>query len=79
MPGPTGGMLSAERAGRKATSGMPMSAKIRRNWSSTTSESAPATRSGGTEPEAGRGEKGTSAAKQASSPCVKVVSIPLPE
>ena len=54
-------------------------ANRRRNWSSTTSASAPTTSSERPAPSARRRHAGTSEARQASSPCVKVVSMPLPE
>ena len=45
VPGPTGGSSAARRGGRKRTGAMPSSAKSRRSCPSTTSASAPATRS----------------------------------
>ena len=55
---------------------MPICANSRVNWSSTTSASAPTTTS---EASFDAGSPGTSEARQASSPWVKVVSMPLPE
>jgi hypothetical protein len=78
VPGATAGMRSARRPGRNATSAMPSSAKSRANWSSTTSGRAPATTRPGRSGSAA-GSVGTSEARHASSPCVKVVSMPLPD
>ena len=55
---------------------MPSAAKSRRNWSSTTSASVPTTSSCVVSDAA---ICGTNEARQASSPWVKVVSMPLPE
>ena len=55
------------------------SSNSRRNWSSTTSASAPTTSSDRSASGVSAGRSGTSEARQASSPWVKVVSMPLPE
>ena len=58
---------------------MPMSVSKRRIWSSTMSASVPTIIKRGFEPEGKVGSTGTKAFRQASSPWVKVVSMPLPE
>ena len=61
---------------------MPRLSNKRVNWSSTTSASVPTTSSDGASPSAAAGcsgMAGTSDCRQASSPWVKVVSMPLPE
>ena len=78
VPSPTAGNSDARRDGRKRTGPTPRAAKSRMNWSSTTSASAPTTRRERAVP-GSAGISGTKAARQASSPSVKVVSIPLPE
>ena len=77
MPGPTAGRSMPLRGGRKRTSSTPIADSRRRNWSSTTSASAP-TISRERAVGASRGRIGARAARQASSPWVKVVSMPLP-
>ena len=71
--------LAARRGGKKCTGPMPRSANRRANWSSTTSASAPDHEQRPAQSAGAAGRLGTSAARQASSPCVKVVSMPLPE
>ena len=78
MSVPTAGALRDRRGGKKRTA-MPIALKRRSNWSSTTSASVPTTISVGRPDGASVGSVGTIAARHASSPCVKVVSIPLPE
>ena len=67
------------RGGKKSTAVMPMSASKRRIWSSTTSANVPTTSRRLPLPCGKIGSTGTMAFKQASSPWVKVVSMPLPE
>jgi hypothetical protein len=76
--GPTLGAV-VERWGGKKLTGTPSSAKMRASWPSTTSGSVPTTRSDRAAEGADSGSVSASAARQASSPCVKVVSMPLPE
>ncbi len=76
--GPTAGSAVERRGGRNCTGPMPSASNSRTNWSSTTSASAPTT-SSWSSPVLKGGSAGTSEARQASSPCVNVVSIPLPE
>ena len=76
--GPTAGMAWLLRGGKKLTC-KPMRSNRLRNWSSTTSAKVPTTIKAGAVSGALAGRPGTSAAKQASSPWVKVVSMPLPE
>ena len=78
VPVPTAGSSAARRGGRKPTGPTPIASKMRRNWSSTDSERAPTTSSDASPAGAVR-ISGTRAARQASSPWVNVVSMPLPE
>ena len=57
---------------------MPSALRMRRNWSSTTSASAPATISEGSASAGSWGRSSARAARKLSSPWVKVVSMPLP-
>ena len=78
VPGPTFGMSVLRRGGKKSTSLMPILLNRLRNWSSTTSAKVPTIKS--LLPSSFlAGRVGTMAARHASSPCVKVVSMPLPE
>ena len=76
---PTGAWSDARRGGKKRTRSMPMLLNRRMNWSSTTSARVPTTSSSCGARAACSGSPGTIDDKQASSPCVNVVSIPLPE
>lgn len=69
VPVPTTGMSWLWRAGRKATFSMPICLSWRAKWSSTTSGSAPTSSNCFVSAE---GRMGSSDARQASSPCVKV-------
>ncbi len=78
VPRPTGARSCARRGGKNRTGPTPRSSNRRRIWSSTTSASAPTTRSVRAS-SAASGSSGTREARQASSPWVNVVSMPLPE
>ena len=67
------------RGGRKCTGPMPSASNSRTNWSSTTSASDADDQELVRARSRAGGSAGTSEARQASSPCVNVVSIPLPE
>ncbi len=71
-----GGSRSERLGGRNCTCVRPIAANSLRNWSSTTSARLPTTSS---DSSAVSGRPGTSAARQASSPWVNVVSMPDPE
>ena len=74
--GPTAVVLSMWRAGSRRTGPTPIAPSRPSIWSSTTSGSAPTTRSSRASV---WGRTGTMQARQASSPSVKVVSMPEPE
>ena len=76
---PTGAMSEARRGGKNRTRSTPMCLNRRKNWSSTTSAKAPTTSSSVGALGALAGKPGTMEARQASSPWVNVVSMPLPE
>lgn len=73
---PIAGISSARRAGSVRTASIPIARISPTSWSSTTSGSAPTTTS---DTASDAGSTGTIDARQASSPSVKVVSIPEPE